>query len=64
MKTEEQYEKQIMKSLDKVPFEMKKIKFALFFAKHINKLKGSKSTIFKMIILFYSIIITFLYIFK
>ncbi len=61
MKTQEQYEEQIIKSLSGVPFEMKKIKFLLFLAKHINKLKRSKSTILKIFILLYSIVITFLY---
>ena len=64
MKTQEQYEKQILKSLNKVPFEMKKIKFILFLAKHINKLKKSKSTIFKIFFFLYSVIITFLYFLK
>lgn len=64
MKTQEQYEEQIVKSLNKVPFEMKKIKFILFLAKHINKLKGNKSTILKISFLLYSIIISFLYFFK
>ncbi|OQY42654.1 MAG: hypothetical protein B6227_01460 [Fusobacteriia bacterium 4572_74] len=64
MKTQEQYEEQIFKSLNKVPFEMKKIKFILFLAKYINKLKRSKSTILKILFLLYSIIITFLYFLK
>jgi len=64
MKTKEQYEKQIIKSLDKVPFEMKKIKFILFLAKHINKLKRSRSTILKIFILLYSIVVSFLYFLK
>jgi len=64
MKTQEQYEKQIIKSLNKVPFEMKKIKFILFLAKHINKLKSSKSTILKILILLYSIVVSLLYFFK
>jgi len=64
MKTQEQYEKQIIKSLDKVSFEMKKIKFILFLAKHINKLKRSRSTILKIFILLYSIVVSFLYFLK
>ncbi|UUV17529.1 hypothetical protein NRK67_01480 [Fusobacteria bacterium ZRK30] len=64
MKTQEQYEEQIIKSLNKVPFEMKKIKFILFLAKHINKLKRSKSTILKILILLYSIVVSLLYFFK
>ena len=64
MKTKEQYEKQIIKSLNKVPFEMKKIKFILFLTKYINKLKKSKSTILKICFLLYSITITFLYFLK
>ena len=64
MKTQEQYEKQIIKSLDKVSFEMKKIKFILFLAKHINKLKRSRSTILKIFILIYSIVVSFLYFLK
>ncbi len=64
MKTQEQYEKQIIKSLNKVPFEMKKIKFILFLAKHINKLKRSKSTILKILILLYSVVVSLLYFFK
>jgi len=64
MKTQEQYEEQIIRSLNKVPFEMKKIKFILFLGKHINKLKKSKSTILKISFLLYSIIISFLYFFK
>lgn len=64
MKTQEQYEEQIIKSLNKVPFEMKKIKFILFLAKYINKLKGKKSTIFKISFLVYTIIISFLYFLK
>lgn len=63
MKTQEQYEEQIIQSLNKVPFEMKKIKFILFLAKHINKLKRSKSTILKIFILFYCLMISFLYFF-
>lgn len=63
MKTQEQYEEQIIKSLNKVPFEMKKIKFILFLNKYINKLKRSKSTILKISFLFYSVIISFLYFF-
>ena len=63
MKTQEQYEEQIIQSLNKVPFEMKKIKFILFLAKHINKLKRSKSTILKIFILLYSLMISFLYFF-
>lgn len=61
MKTQEQYEQQIIRSLNKVSFEMKKIKFIIFLAKHINKLKQSKSTIFKIFFLIYSVIISFLY---
>ncbi|MGB6128454.1 MAG: hypothetical protein WBG30_06860 [Psychrilyobacter sp.] len=64
MKTQEQYEKQIIKSLDKVSFEMKKIKFLIFLAKHINKLRRSKSTILKIFILLYSIVISYFYFFK
>lgn len=61
MKTQEQYEEQIIRSLNKVPLEMKKIKFILFLAKHINKLKKSKTTILKISFLLYSIIISFFY---
>lgn len=64
MKTQEQYEEQIIRSLSKVPFEMKKIKFILFLSKHINKLKRSKSTILKISFLLYSVIVSFLYFFK
>ncbi len=64
MKTKEQYEEQIIKSLNKVPFEMKKIKFLLFLSKHINKLRRSKSTILKIFFLLYSVIVSFLYFLK
>lgn len=64
MKTQEQYEEQIIKSLNKVPFEMKKIKFILFLVKSINKLKGKKSTILKIFFLIYTIIVSFLYFLK
>lgn len=37
--TEEEIEKQMRKSLEKIPFEMKKIKFILAIVKKINKLK-------------------------
>jgi len=64
MKTQQQYEEQVIKSLDKVPFEMKKIKFIIFLAKYINKLKKSRSTMFKIFFILYSIVISFLYFFN
>lgn len=42
--TEEEIEKQMEKALDKIPMEMKKIKFVLAIIKKINRLK----TIFKL----------------
>lgn len=42
--TEEEIEKQMEKALDKIPMEMKKIKFILTIVKKFNKLK----TIFKL----------------
>ena len=42
--TEEEIEKQMEKALDKIPIEMKKIKFVLAIIKKINRLK----TIFKL----------------
>ena len=42
--TEEVIEKQMEKALDKIPMEMKKIKFILTIVKKFNKLK----TIFKL----------------
>ena len=64
MKNQEQYEKQIIKSLNKIPFEMKKIKFILFLAKYINKLKKEKTTLLKILLLIYTLIITILYFFQ
>jgi hypothetical protein len=61
MKNEKQYEEQILKSLNKVPFEMKKIKFILFLLKYVNKLKKEKATIIKLLFLTYTIIISILY---
>ena len=63
MKNQNQYEKQIIKSLDKIPFEMKKIKFILFLAKYVNKLKKEKTILLKILLLTYTIIITLLYFF-
>lgn len=42
--TEEEIEKQMEKALDKIPMEMKKIKFILAIVKKFNRLK----TIFKL----------------
>jgi cell division protein FtsW (lipid II flippase) len=64
MKDKKQYEEQILRSLDKVPFEMKKIRFIIFLAKYFNKLKKEKTTIFKILFLLYTITITILYFFK
>lgn len=38
--SEEEIEKQMEKALDKIPFEIKKIKFILLLIKKINKLKS------------------------
>ena len=64
MKNEKQYEEQILKSLNKVPFEMKKIKFILFLLKYVNKLKKEKATIIKLLFLTYTVIISILYFFE
>lgn len=64
MKTTKQYEDQITNSLDKVSFEMKKIKFILFLAKNFNKLKRKKTTLLKLVFLSYTIIISILYFLK
>jgi cell division protein FtsW (lipid II flippase) len=61
MKVEKQYEEQIIKSLNKVPFEMKKIKFILFLAKYFNRLKREKATLLKIAFFAYTIIISILY---
>ena len=61
MKTEKQYEEQIINSLKKVPFEMKKIKFIIFLAKYFNRLKREKTAILKVSFFVYTIIITYLY---
>lgn len=36
---EKEIEKQMMKSLDKIPFEIKKIKFVLFIVKILKRIK-------------------------
>lgn len=38
--SEVEIEKQMEKALDKIPFEMKKIKFILSIVKKINKIKS------------------------
>ncbi len=52
----------INKSIDKIPFEIKKIKFALFFIKTINKHKGKKDYFIRIILIVY-LIFTFYYFF-
>lgn len=37
--TDESIEKQLLSSIDKVPFEMKKVKFYLWILKKVNFLK-------------------------
>jgi len=61
MKSQKQYEDQILNSLNKVPFEMKKIKFIIFLAKYFNRLKKEKTTLIKIIFLIYTITISILY---
>ncbi len=39
-KSDHEIEKQMIQSLNKIEFEMKKIKLFLWFAKKINKLKN------------------------
>lgn len=63
-KTTKDYEDQILKSLDKVSFEMKKIKFILFIVSYFNKLKKNKSMIIQIAIIIYSILITILFLNK
>ncbi len=52
----------INKSIDKIPFEMSKIKFVLFVVKIVNKHKIKKDYFVKIILLFY-IMFTFYYFF-
>ncbi len=61
MKVNKQYEKQIIKSVDKIPFEMKKIKFILSISAHLKKIKNRKMFSLHSFLLIYSVIITFLY---
>ncbi len=37
--SEEEIDKKIFKSLNKIPFEMKKVRIYLFFLKYFNSLK-------------------------
>lgn len=52
----------IDKSIDKIPFEMSKIKFILFVVKMVNKHKIKKDYFIKIVLLFY-IIFTLYYFF-
>ncbi|ADO84560.1 hypothetical protein Ilyop_2806 (plasmid) [Ilyobacter polytropus DSM 2926] len=52
----------IDKSIDKIPFEMRKIKFILFVVKIVNKHKIKKDHFIKIVLFFY-IIYTLYYFF-
>lgn len=57
---ERDIELQMDKSLKKLPFEMKKIKFVLWLLKKINNVKKSRFNILKFILVVYIIISLYL----
>lgn len=57
--SDKEIEISLNKSIEKIPLEMKKIKFILFLMKLKNKQKLNKNDFFKIIFIIYTLLMTY-----